>query len=79
MKELGDRQGEPKGYLRSRPRPARDRTTPLQRTQPALHIVEAIAADNDRWVKPATIVAHLKRQNFARLLDADLDFRRARA
>jgi len=41
--------------------------------QPALDIVEAIAAHNDARVKPATMFADLKGQNFARLSDADLD------
>src|SRR5881398_2764789 len=71
----GRRQGELKRYLCSRPWPAGDRATPLQRTQPALHVVEAIATDNARRVKTATIVANLNGQNFARLLDRDLDFR----
>src|ERR1035441_48132 len=78
MNGLRDRQWKLQGYLGSSPGPAFHRTTPPQRMQPALDIVEAIAAGIERGGKPTAIVAHLNGQNSARLPDADLDFRGAR-
>ena len=74
MSGLSDRQGELKCHFGSRPGLAHHPTTPLQRTHPALHIVEAIAADSDHRVKSATIIAYLKSQNATRLPEANLDF-----